>query len=150
MTLRHFKLIINDKEEKAVGKMNQLCYRPAWIEIDLTAVKSNIQHIQAQLGPAVDVIAVVKANGYGHGDVEVARAAIESGARGLAVALLEEAVKLRQAGIKVPILVLGWVAPEFISVAIEHQITLTVFQASWLETYYKEASQSKNYRFILN
>ncbi|MBU5595732.1 alanine racemase [Amphibacillus sp. MSJ-3] len=123
--------------------MNQLCYRPAWIEIDLTAVKSNIQHIQAQLGPAVDVIAVVKANGYGHGDVEVARAAIESGARGLAVALLEEAVKLRQAGIKVPILVLGWVAPEFISVAIEHQITLTVFQASWLETYYKEASQSK-------
>lgn len=123
--------------------MNTLSYRPAWIEINLSAIKSNIQQLQARLGNDTNVIAVVKANGYGHGDIQVAKAAIEAGATSLAVALLEEAIKLREAGIKVPILVMGWVAPEFINIAIQYDITLTAFQVSWLVEYYKQVPHSK-------
>ncbi|BAM46477.1 alanine racemase [Amphibacillus xylanus] len=117
--------------------MKSVKYRPAQIEIDLSAIRKNIHSLQATLEPQTDIIAVVKANGYGHGDVQVARAALEAGATGLAVALLEEAIKLRESGIAAPILVMGWVAPEFADIANEYGITLTVFQASWLESYYQ-------------
>lgn len=116
-------------------------YRPAKIEIDLSAVKSNIKNLKSTLERDTEIVAVVKANGYGHGDVQVAKAALEAGATYLAVALLEEAVKLRHTGISAPILVMGWVAPEFASVAIEHDITLTVFQSDWLDQYYANADQ---------
>src|SRR5699024_12793832 len=104
----------------------------------LKTIKTKKKNLIKQLAKEVEVIAVVKANGYGHGAIPVAKAAIEAGASRLAVALLEEAVELREAGIKVPILVLGWVAPEFANIAIEHEITLTVFQKNWLETYYQQ------------
>ncbi|WP_440896806.1 alanine racemase [Amphibacillus sp. Q70] len=123
--------------------MKSTSYRPAKIEINLSAIKANIQQLQLQLGKDTQVIAVVKANGYGHGDIQVAKTALEAGATSLAVALLDEAVKLRKAGIKAPILVLGWVAPEFIEIAIEYDITLTVFQVNWLNEYYHQASDSK-------
>lgn len=118
-------------------------YRPAKIEIDLSAVKRNVDQLKQQLKKDVDVIAVVKANGYGHGSVRVAEAAIEAGATSLAVAILEEAVELRLAGITAPILVLGWVDPRFADVAIEHDLTLTVFQTSWLEAYRKQTHTKK-------
>ena len=123
--------------------MKPINYRPAKIEIDLSAVKSNIKNLKSTLERKTEIIAVVKANGYGHGDVQVAEAALEAGATYLAVALLEEAVKLRQSGISAPILVMGWVAPEFANVAIEHDITLTVFQSSWLDQYYANADQKR-------
>lgn len=123
--------------------MKPMNYRPAKIEIDLSAVKSNIKNLKATLAKGTEVIAVVKANGYGHGDVQVAKAALEAGATQLAVALLEEAVKLRQAGITAPILVMGWVDPAFADVAIEHDITLTVFQSSWLDQYYANHDRQK-------
>lgn len=78
-------------------------------------------------------MAVVKANAYGHGDVQVAKKALKFGASGLIVALLEEAMGLRESGINAPILVLGWVAPEHALVAAENNITLTFFQKEWIQ-----------------
>lgn len=112
--------------------MEQKSYRPAWIEINLSAIQANIHELNRRLSSTTKIFAVVKANGYGHGDIQVAKAAIEAGASALAVALMDEAVRLREAGITVPILVLGWVSPEYIPIAIKHNIMLTVFQKEWL------------------
>jgi len=85
--------------------------RPTRVEINLDNIAYNISEIQRRIGDKVNIMAVVKANGYGHGAVEVARIAIESGAQWLAVAMLEEAVELREDGIQSPILVLGLSPP---------------------------------------
>ncbi|MFD2043852.1 alanine racemase [Ornithinibacillus salinisoli] len=108
-------------------------YRQTWVDIDLDAIAYNIKQIKSKLPQQSDIIAVVKADSYGHGSVQVAEKALESGAKMLAVALLEEALELREAGINAPILVLGWVSPSFTSVAAEQDITLTFYQKAWLE-----------------
>ncbi|MFB1051760.1 alanine racemase [Paraliobacillus sp. JSM ZJ581] len=113
--------------------MEEVSYRPAWIEVDLDAINYNINQLKRHLPTNTEIFAVVKANGYGHGDVEIAKAALEAGASMLAVALLEEAIHLRKSGILAPILVLGWVDPVYAPVAVKHDITLTFFQKSWLE-----------------
>ncbi|WP_345243993.1 alanine racemase [Pontibacillus salipaludis] len=107
-------------------------YRDSWIEVELDAIQGNIQNLKQHLPKKTGVYAVVKANAYGHGDVQVAKAALEGGASGLAVALLDEAVRLREVGITAPILVMGWTRPEDVAVAAHYDITLTVFQAEWL------------------
>ena len=81
-------------------------WRPAWADIDLDAVRHNAGVLRRLAAPA-QVCAVVKADGYGHGALAVARAALEGGASWLAVALVEEGVALRQAGIDAPILLLS-------------------------------------------
>ena len=73
--------------------------RPSWVEVDLEAVRHNVRALRTVIAPA-EVCAVVKADGYGHGDVPVAEAAAEAGATWLAVALVEEGVRLREAGIE--------------------------------------------------
>lgn len=85
--------------------------RPTRVEINLDNIAHNISEIQRRIGDKVKIMAVVKANGYGHGAVEVARTALESGVEWLAVAMLEEAVGLREDGIQSPILVLGLSPP---------------------------------------
>ncbi|MDJ0960313.1 MAG: alanine racemase [Acidimicrobiia bacterium] len=80
--------------------------RPSWIEIDVDAIKSNARVMSAAIAPAA-LCAVVKADGYGHGDVPSAEAALAGGASWLAVALVEEGVRLREAGIEAPILLLS-------------------------------------------
>lgn len=79
-------------------------YRPTVVEVDLDAVRHNVRRL---LPGDAALMAVVKADGYGHGDVPVARAALEAGAAWLGVALVEEGVRLRDAGIDAPILVLS-------------------------------------------
>ena len=85
--------------------------RPVWAEVDLGAVRDNVRLLVELVAPA-EVCAVVKADGYGHGAVEVARAAVAAGATWLAVALPDEGQALRAAGLHVPILLLsepnGW------------------------------------------
>lgn len=108
-------------------------YRKTWAEIDLGAIKHNIKEVKGTLERDTKIFAVVKANGYGHGAVEVAKAALEAGADYLAVALLEEALELRKAGIKEPILVFGYVEAEGAKIAAKKNITLTVFHADWLD-----------------
>lgn len=85
--------------------------RPTWVEVDLGAFAANLQAVKGLVGPRVKVMAVVKANAYGHGAVRLAQVAARSGAHQLAVATLDEAVTLREAGVKLPILVLGTSIP---------------------------------------
>ncbi len=96
------------------------------IEVDLDAIAHNVRAIKAHVGPAVTVIAVVKANAYGHGALEVARTALRHGAGRLAVARAEEGIHLRHAGITAPILVMNYTLPDEIEAAIAHDLTLTV------------------------
>ncbi len=76
-----------------------------WVEVDLRAIENNVRYF-AEMSSA-QVMAVVKANAYGHGAIEVASAALHGGASWLGVARVEEALQLRQAGISAPILILG-------------------------------------------
>ncbi|MRH43626.1 alanine racemase [Aquibacillus halophilus] len=108
-------------------------YRDSWVEVDLQRIKYNITQLTERLSGGTKIYAVVKANGYGHGDIQVARIALESGASGLAVAILDEAIKLRKLGIKAPILVMGWIRPEDAPIAAQHDVAVTFFQKQWLQ-----------------
>lgn len=81
--------------------------RPTWAEIDLDALAANFHHVRGQIGSSVKVAAVVKANAYGHGAVRCAQRLAAEGADWFAVALPEEGIVLRQAGITQPVLCLG-------------------------------------------
>jgi len=80
--------------------------RPTYAEVDLAAIKHNVAEFVSLLAPS-EVCVVVKADGYGHGDVPIAEASLDAGAPSLAVALVEEGIRLREAGIEAPILVLS-------------------------------------------
>jgi len=96
--------------------------RPTRAEIDLNAIAANVRAACGLAGPGCPVMAVVKANAYGHGAVPVARAALAAGATWLGVALPEEAAMLRVAGIASRILVLGPIAPEQASLVACHDL----------------------------
>ena len=81
-------------------------YRPVWAEVDLDAVRANVRTLARVASPAA-LMAVVKADGYGHGAVPLARAALDAGAQWLGVALVEEGAELRAAGIDARVLVLS-------------------------------------------
>lgn len=102
-------------------------YRPTVAEIDLGAVRDNVKELGSFLAPGVERLAVVKANGYGHGDVEVARACLDAGASRLGVALVEEGVRLREAGIEAPILILVEATPEASKEIVARDLTPSIF-----------------------
>jgi alanine racemase len=94
------------------GKRNARIERSTKAVVDLGAIAYNISEIRKRIGKKRDLMAVVKADGYGHGSVEVTRTALKNGANCLGVATPEEGQQLREAGIDVPILVLGLIQPE--------------------------------------
>lgn len=104
--------------------------RPTWVEINLDDLEDNVRGIRRYLdlhgGQATRLMAVVKADGYGHGAEMTARSALGSGADWLAVALLEEGVALRERGFDAPILVMGWTPPENAVAALDHDLRLAV------------------------
>ncbi len=106
--------------------------RPSWIEIDLNAVEHNARQIADHIAPA-ELCAVVKADAYGHGDVPVAEAAVTGGAAWLAVALVEEGVRLREADIDVPILVLSEPVPTDVAAIVTYGLTPTVYSAEFVD-----------------
>ena len=108
-------------------------YRPTIAKVNLQAIEQNIKKLKQHIQPNVQIIAVVKANAYGHGDVEVSRTALAAGATILAVATADEAVHLRKHFSDVDILVLGATPPKFASFASEHNILLTVFSIDWVK-----------------
>lgn len=118
--------------------MDQTIYRETWAEINLDTIGHNINQVKQNLPRDCQIIAVVKANAYGHGDVKIAQKALDSGATMLAVALLEEALNLREMGIEAPILVLGRVSPKGTIIASEKNITLTFYQQEWLQEVAKQ------------
>ncbi len=103
--------------------------RPARVEINLDVIARNVKTIMALCRDGAAVMAVVKANGYGHGGVEVARAAVEAGATWLGVAILDEALELRRAGITAPILVMGYTPEEQARRVVENGIAQAVWTA---------------------
>lgn len=108
-------------------------YRNTWAEVNLAAIGHNIQKLSSLLPEGRKAMGVLKADGYGHGSVQVANVLRENGVDFFMVALLEEAVTLRQGGITEPILVIGRVAPDHAHLAASYDITLSVFQMDWLE-----------------
>jgi alanine racemase len=108
-------------------------YRPVWAEIDLGAVRANVQALREYCAPA-QLLAVVKADGYGHGAVPVARAALDAGAIGLGVALVEEGIELRDAGIDAPILVLSEPIPEAAAGVVSYGLTPVVYTLAGIDS----------------
>ena len=106
--------------------------RWAWAEIDLDAIAHNVGVLRDRVAPSA-VWVVVKADGYGHGALDVARAAMGAGAEGLCVALVEEGIELRRAGIDAPILVLSEQPPEAAARIIEYRLTPTVYRREFLD-----------------
>ncbi|MGC8474022.1 MAG: alanine racemase [Candidatus Dormibacteria bacterium] len=106
--------------------------RPTWVEVDLAAVAENVREVVDQLA-GVKLMAVVKADAYGHGAVRVARAALGSGASWVATATLAEAAELRESGITSPCLVLGYTPPDQVELAVRMGLTVTVFDRQVLE-----------------
>lgn len=103
---------------------------PVWIEVDLAAIQYNLQQIRQFVGPAVQVLSVVKANAYGHGLAPVAQALVEAGTNLLGVASVAEGVALRRDGVQAKILVLGQLLPEEAPLVAQHQLTQAIGDAA--------------------
>ena len=101
--------------------------------IDLSAIRDNVAAVRRAVGPAPEIMAVVKADAYGHGSVQVAREALKAGASRLAVAIPEEGRELRRAGVAAPILVLGPATPSCALGAAEYGLAQTVCSPEMVE-----------------
>lgn len=108
-------------------------YRDAWAEINLDAIGENIQTFRRRLPVETKIMAIVKADGYGHGAYQVAKRALKEGVSYLGVAFLEEALELRQKGITAPIMILSSIPVRGLSLAVKNQITLTAYREDTLE-----------------
>jgi alanine racemase len=111
-----------------------------WAEIELDAIAENLRAFQHLVGQAVEIIAVVKANAYGHGAVPVARVALESGAARLAVHRATEGVELRQAGIQAPILVMGYTPPDGARLVVDYDLTPSLITIEFAQALSAQAS----------
>lgn len=101
--------------------------RPTWIEIDLDAIGDNVESITRIVGSQIAIMAVLKADAYGHGAIRTARTVLQHGAYALAVATLGEAMLLRDAGIVAPILALGYTPPWQVRDALRRDVQITLF-----------------------
>ncbi len=101
--------------------------RPTWLEVDLDAIAHNTRLIKQVIGPEVALMAVLKADGYGHGAVKVARTALNNGAVYCGVASLNEAAALRAANIDAPILILGYTPAWHAREALLRDVTVTLY-----------------------
>lgn len=106
--------------------------RWAWIDVDFDAIRHNVGQLRAVVAPSA-LWAVVKANGYGHGALDVAGAALDAGAEGLCVALVQEGIELRDAGIDAPILVLSEQPPDAVDDIVRYRLMATVYTASFID-----------------
>jgi len=119
--------------------MEEIQKYSTWVEVDLSAIKNNIELIKKEV-PG-EVMAVVKANGYGHGAIQVAKAALEGGATWCGLARFEEAFELRDAGFDCPLLLFGWVPPQQIAPAIINEISMTVWDQDQIQSITQKATQ---------
>lgn len=101
--------------------------RPTWIEVDKVAIAHNTRRIKEIIGRDVGLMAIVKANAYGHGALAVSSTALLNGATHLGVATVNEAIELRDAGINAPILCLGYTPPWAVRQAIRYDLALTLY-----------------------
>ncbi len=121
--------------------MNILDHPITWAEIDLQAYAHNIKELKRISRPPARLMAVVKADGYGHGAIEVAREALQNGAQYLGVARINEAVPLREAGLEAPILIFGYSSPDLAQTLIDHDLTQTVYSLSTAQALSEKAAR---------
>lgn len=140
-----FQGIYESSAYTVIARMAKLCYNknirpidlgpggdklqyegPTWAEIDLDAIAHNTRQLKKLVGEKTELMAVVKANAYGHGAVPVTRTVLKGGGSRLAVNRVSEGVQLRQAGITAPILVLGYAPPAEAETIVQHDLTPTV------------------------
>jgi alanine racemase len=115
--------------------------RPTWTEIDLEALAANFQIVKEKVGPDVNVMAVVKANAYGHGSVACARRLEQAGADWFGVALPEEGIELRESGIRKPILCLAGFWGEQANACLQQQLVPVVYRLDMIEAFDRAARE---------
>ena len=125
--------MINAKDD--ISAISATDRRWAWVEVDLNAIRHNIKETRKLIGPNTKVMAVVKADGYGHGAVQVARTALNSGAMYLGVATIDEAVELREAGINEPILLLSQPPETAIPLLVRYEVMPALYTAEFAIKY---------------
>jgi alanine racemase len=107
--------------------------RPTIAEVNLDAFQHNLEQVQGLVGPEREIFAVIKANAYGHGAVEIGRVLERAGVRFVGVATVEEGIELRQAGLKTSITILGGLFPEQYDLLLEHGLTPALYNLEWAE-----------------
>lgn len=122
--------------------------RPTWAEIDLNAVAHNIGQIRKLTKPGTKFMAILKANAYGHGILEVARVCVGEGVEFLGVALLDEALHLRASGITTPILILGYTPPSGLDAVAEFGFRQTVFDLETAELLSRAAKKAGKKAYV--
>lgn len=121
--------------------INSYPTRPTVCEINLQALKDNFRLIRKQIGKKRDFLAVVKADAYGHGAVEISKTLEELGVDMLGVAILEEALQLRKEGINTPILILGGILEGQEKAILSHELTPVIFSIATAKRINEEASK---------
>ena len=116
--------------------------RPTWAEIDLNNLASNFKKIRERVSPAARVMAIVKANAYGHGAVECTRRLAKEGADWFGVALPEEGMELRAAGISQPVLCLGGYWPGQAALCVQQRLTPVVYRVDMIEALNRAADNA--------
>jgi len=121
---------------------NTFARRPTWAEIDLNNLAANFKRVRQRVSPVARVMAVVKANAYGHGAVACAHRLADEGADWFGVALPEEGIELRTAGIRQPVLCLAGFWPGQAAACIQHQLTPVVYRLEMIEALNQAASNA--------
>ncbi len=129
---RRTPLEFNDAQLDAIPEKER---RWSWVEIDLGAIRHNTSEVKRRLRPGCRLMAVVKADAYGHGAVQCAKASLNAGAEWLGVATVDEGVELRQAGITQPILILAEPPISAIPLLLRHRVTPAVYTAEFAIAY---------------
>ena len=127
---------------ETITQQNIFARRPTWADIDLNHLSSNFNRIKQRVSPVARVMAVVKANAYGHGAVECARRLVKEGADWFGVALPEEGMELRAAGITQPVLCLGGFWPGQAAACVQHQLTPVVYRLDMLAAFNQAAANA--------
>jgi alanine racemase len=117
----------------------------AWVEIDLEALQHNVQQVTRHIGPSITLMAVVKADAYGHGAIAIADAALAAGAGWLGVATVPEGVELREAGITAPIMIMGAInSPEEVAAIARWQLQPTLVSPKQALVFSEELGQTRS------
>lgn len=114
--------------------------RPVWAEISLDNLAHNMREIR-RVAKSKDIMAIIKADAYGHGAMDVAPVLLENGATSLGVAVITEAIELRKAGIKAPLMILGYTPLTFSKEIIKYDIQQTVFTFEYAKALSNEAQK---------
>ena len=123
-------------------------YRKNQRVVDLQAIRDNVRALKGAVGESVQVMAVVKADAYGHGMIKVAQASLKAGATYLGVATPDEGIQLREDGIKAPILIFGALSKDGAEAAVRYELTQTVCRAEMIEWLYEECRLQGKEAFV--